>query len=332
MATIKDIAKKAGVSIATVSRVLNYDKTLSVGEDTKRRIFEVAGELDYKKHTKKNTTVDSITIVYWYTEQEELEDLYYMSIRLGIEERCRAQKINFKKYVYDDFIHNGVQENSKAIIAVGKFHPEQAEKLSKEAPHLIFVDSNPNEDQYDSVIANFYHATKKVIDYFLESGYSRIGFIGGKETYAQKYAPILDIRATTYKSYLQEKRIFDERWMYTGHFSVEDGYNLTKQLLHEHSLEQRPNALFLANDTMAVGSLRALQENNVRIPDEMCLISMNDVSIAKYLYPPLSSVRVHTELMGETAVDMVFERLNGNRVISKTVEIATELVIRESCR
>src|SRR3954462_8566690 len=88
MATIKDIAQIAGVSIATVSRVLNYDTTLSVSDETKKRIFEVAEELSYKKKQARKQESGKIALLQWYTEKEELEDLYYMSIRLGVENRC----------------------------------------------------------------------------------------------------------------------------------------------------------------------------------------------------------------------------------------------------
>src|SRR5699024_12293410 len=88
MATIKDIADKVNVSIATVSRVLNEDPALSVGTETKQRIFDAAELLDYKKHIHKKTKQRMrIAIVHWYTETEELNDLYYYSISLGVEKK-----------------------------------------------------------------------------------------------------------------------------------------------------------------------------------------------------------------------------------------------------
>ena len=94
LATIKDIAEQAGVSSSTVSRVLNYDDTLSVGDDTKKRIFEVAEALDYTKYQKKQSKKQGkLAIVQWYTEKEELDDLYYLSIRLGVEKR--AEEMNY---------------------------------------------------------------------------------------------------------------------------------------------------------------------------------------------------------------------------------------------
>ena len=96
MATLKDIAKLANVSSATVSRVLNKDKTLSVGEETRHRILTIAEELGYEKHkrsTNSNQERQKIAIVQWYSEQEELNDLYYYSIRIGLEKR--AQELGY---------------------------------------------------------------------------------------------------------------------------------------------------------------------------------------------------------------------------------------------
>lgn len=102
MATIKDIAQLAGVSPATVSRVLNYDEKLSVGMETKQKIFEVAEHLNYKKHHKNLASEkQTIKLIQWYDTQEELEDLYYLSIRLGIEKKAEEANIRLIKETWD---------------------------------------------------------------------------------------------------------------------------------------------------------------------------------------------------------------------------------------
>ena len=94
MATIKDIAKLANVSSATVSRILNEDATLSVMEETRIAVFEAAAALGYnKKERKKNKETMSIGLIHWYTLQQEMEDPYYASLRCGVEEYCQRQHI-----------------------------------------------------------------------------------------------------------------------------------------------------------------------------------------------------------------------------------------------
>ncbi|MEQ2525098.1 LacI family DNA-binding transcriptional regulator [Bacillaceae bacterium CLA-AA-H227] len=326
MATIKDIAEKAGVSIATVSRVLNYDSSLSVSDDTRKRIFEIAEELSYKKKSLKKTATTKIGIIHWYTEKEELNDLYYMSIRLGIEQRCEQQDVQVLNY-YNN-IEAMKSEDLQGIIAVGKFSHQQVEELTSITSHVVFVDSNPDEDRFDAIIIDFEKVTKNVLHHFVKNGHKRIGYLGGRETFKDQTATIEDMREKTYKAYMIDAGMYDERHLHIGSFSVDDGFSLMKKAIKELG-ESLPTAFFAANDLLAIGALRALHEEGIAVPERVSVIGVDDLSVSKYVFPPLSTVKVYTEVMGETAVDTLLERLSG-RKISKKIYIATDLVIRNS--
>jgi len=329
MATIKDIAERAGVSIATVSRVLNYDPALSVSDETKRRIFKIAEDLSYHKKSERRSASYRIAIVNWYTEDEELDDLYYMSIRLGVENRSEAHKLKIMKLSLDQL--NSVQnEEVHGIIAIGKFSPSQADKLRKITEKLVFVDCSPDDDHYDSVMSNLEKATTNVLDYFLQKGHTKIGYIGGRETYKDHTSEIADPREAAFQSYLIRKDLYDASCVYIGSFSVNSGYQLMKQAIQEHG-DKLPTAFFAGNDPIAIGSLRALQEADISVPDQVSIVGFNDISVSKYVSPPLSTVKVFTELMGETAVDLLLEQLTG-RQITKKVIISTQLEIRSSSK
>lgn len=327
MATIKDIAEKAGVSISTVSRVLNYDPTLSTSNDTKKKIFEIAEELSYDKHISKKKTNDRIAVIRWYTEEEELNDLYYLSIRLGIERKCKQFNYGVLTYTHEN-IEEIKSENIQNIIAVGKFSKSQVEKFANENCNIVFVDYCPNENIFDSVTTNFELVTKNVIDYFIGKGHKNIGYIGGTEFFKDKSDYVEDVRGKTFESYLKKLNLWDEKDVYIGNFSVDDGYNLMKKAINELG-EKLPTAFFVANDTMAIGTLRALAEANIKVPERVNIIGVNDISVAQYLNPPLSSVKVYTESMGETAVELLAERING-RCIAKKVSLSTKLIVRNS--
>jgi LacI family transcriptional regulator len=327
MATIKDIAERVGVSIATVSRVLNYDPTLSVSEETKRKVFEAAEELSYRKKTGRRPASYKIGVVNWYTEEEELDDLYYRSIRLGVENRCETLNIQTIKLSMKNLKSS---EEIQGIIAIGKFSILQALELKKQTEHIVFVDCSPDEDQFDSVVSNFTRATENVLQHFLDSGHTRIGYIGGRETYKDQTDVIEDPRRISFERFLTEKGLYDESVVYMGTFSVQDGYDLMKQAIREQR-EKLPTAFFLGNDSMAIGALRALHEEDIPVPDRVSIIGVNDISVSKYVYPPLSTVKVFTELMGETAVDLLLERLS-DRQIAKKVILSTQLEIRESSK
>ncbi|MBV7506148.1 LacI family DNA-binding transcriptional regulator [Bacillus sp. sid0103] len=327
MATIKDIAQIAGVSIATVSRVLNYDTTLSVSDETKKRIFEVAEELSYKKKPARKQESGKIALLQWYTEKEELEDLYYMSIRLGVENQCRQHGIQVDKYFQDNY-GDLKEDDIQGLIAIGKFSKKQVSDLVKITKNLVFVDTSPDEDRFDSIVIDFERATKKVIDHFIKKGHEKIGYIGGREVFKDKTSMIEDPRELTFKRYLAEKGLPNEVCMYVGSFSADDGHALMKKAINEHG-DQLPTAFFAGNDSLAVGALRALLEEGIAVPDRVNIIGVNDISISKYVFPSLSTVKVYTEIMGETAVDTLLERIAGRKT-AKKISIATELVIRNS--
>ncbi|MGG1399147.1 LacI family DNA-binding transcriptional regulator [Bacillus salipaludis] len=327
MATIKDIAQLAGVSIATVSRVLNYDTTLSVSDDTKKRIFEAAEELSYKKLPARKQETGKIALLQWYTEKEELEDLYYMSIRLGVENRCRHHGLQMSSYFRDN-IEDLKLDDLRGLIAIGKFSSKQVKELSSITKNIVFVDYSPDEEQFDSIVIDFEKATKKVLNHLIKKGHERIGYIGGREVFRDKTSPIEDPRESTFKHYLAEKGLLNEAYMYNGSFSVQDGHSLMKKAIDEHK-EQLPTAFFAGNDSIAVGALRALLEEGISVPDRVNIIGVNDISLAKYVFPALSTVKVYTELMGETAVDTLLEKIEG-RKIAKKIMIATKLILRNS--
>lgn len=330
MATLKDIANKAGVSSATVSRVLNYDETLSVGDETKKRIFEAAEKLNYTKYQRKKKRINSkLAIVQWYTEKEELNDLYYLSVRLAAEKRAEEKGYDFVR-VYQQ-TDEPFAEEVDGILAIGKFSPLQIQQLSSKTEALCFVDCDPAPASYDAVLVDFQAAVAQVIDRFLETGHSSIGFLSGEESYSDRTGKWIDPRQIFVEQYLKEKGVYHEEFVRTGAFSVEAGEKNMHALMDQLG-EQLPHAIFAANDALAIGALRALNERQIEVPGRVSLIGFNDISVAKYVSPPLSTVKVYTEEMGRTGIDLLIERLEEERTVAKKVFVQTKLIFRESTK
>lgn len=327
MATIRDIAEEAGVSISTVSRVLNYDETLSVSDNTKKKVFEIAEKLSYEKRPNRNSVTTKVALVHWYTREEELDDLYYMSIRLGIEKHCKHNNLGIVEFFQNNSDKLN-KENIQGIIAVGKFSKSEVNMFKGITKNIVFVDYSPDEDNFDAVVVNFENATKKVIDYFIKKGHENIGYIGGKESFKDDRNLIEDCRETTFRSYLTDKKMLKEENIYIGKFSVNDGYTLMKKAISEKG-DNLPTAIFVGSDSMALGCLKALGEAGVSVPERVNIIGVNDISISSYFSPSLSTVKVYTEIMGQTAVDLLMERFDG-RTVSKKIVISTKLKIRQS--
>jgi len=332
LATIRDIAKKAGVSPATVSRVLNYDHTLSVSEETKKRVFQTAEELNYTKKAKKKTIPlgrkPVIGITQWYSQAQEIADPYYLSIRAGIERACSLQQVETRTLFRDESTFSVTQlVNVDGIIAIGKYGPEEVEALSKVSPNIVFVDCAPDDKKFDAVIIDFRTAVTDVVSHLLELGHREIGYIGGREYVGEGQIPLMDLREQAYIETLKNNEILNQNWIKIGSFTVEDGYRLTKEMLGE---KKHPSALFVGSDAMAIGAMRAIYEAKLDIPKDVSVIGFDDIQAAEYLTPPLTTVRVHTEFMGRTALAMLMERLHDERLIPKKTIVPTELVIRNS--
>ena len=333
MATIKDIAKAADVSQSTVSRVLNYDSSLSVANKTRKRIFEIAEDLDYKTPKQRNNKIRlliKIGIIHWYSQVEELADPYYLSIRRGIEKECVKKEIEIITiYKHDSPQSIDKLRNLDGIIALGKFADEDIEKISLYSKNIVFVDYSPKEEIYDSIVIDFKKAALKALNYLYDRKHRRIGYIGGREYVGFDNKLIIDEREKAYLEFVKEKDIYDPEYVFFGKFDAEDGYDLMKKAIDKNVL---PTAFFIANDSLAIGAFKALYEANIHVPEEISIIAFNDIPTAKYLIPPLSTIKVYTEFMGENAVGLLLERIMENRTIPKKVIVPSVLKIRKSTK
>ncbi|MEH7112308.1 LacI family DNA-binding transcriptional regulator [Neobacillus niacini] len=325
MATIKDIANLANVSITTVSRVLNYDETLSVSPKTRKGVFEAAEELAYVITPKKKPKSKwRIGLYDSFSLEEELVDTYYLSIRVALEKKLKSKCIDFFRIEQE-----GNEENLRkidGIICLGTFKKRETENIKDFQKLCVFVDSNPDEYYFDSVVIDFNSATKNALNYLTQLGHENIGFIGGVETdmYGNRFK---DLRQDVFENYLKEKGIFKEELVKIGGYDPKDGYTNLREML---SADPKPTAVFVANDTIAVGCYKAAYELGIKIPDELSIVGFNDVATAQYMVPPLTTVKLYTEIMGETAVDLLLERLASKREVSKKITINTKLIVRES--
>lgn len=334
MATIKDIANKAGVSLATVSRVLNYDKTLSISDEKKKVILEIAEDFDYEtpRNRKKRLEKESqdrlkIGIVYFTSLHDEVEDPYYLSIRFGIEKRCESEGVDVvKAYKGEGGFNLDSFTGLDGLICVGRFAEQEVSMLSKLCKTVTFVDCSPEDDKYDAVVIDFEKAVKNALSHVLKKGYKSIGFIGGLEYYADHDTSLVEPREQTFIDYLSKENLYNEAYHYIGRFNPRSGYQLMKQALEA---DERPEVFFIASDSMAIGALRAVHETDLRIPEDVAIVSFNDIPTAKYTFPPLTTVKVYTEYMGELAVDLLLERING-RKISKKIIVQTEIILRKT--
>lgn len=328
MATIKDVAEMSGYSISTVSRVLNNDQNLSVTEETREKIYEVADKLNYRKKTVR-ALVKNIAFLYWLTDKEELEDVYFKTMRLEIEKLAKAFNVELTTYKISDGIEK-IPDSIEGFIAVGTFSNEELAFLRKKTTNGVFIDSTPDPNHFDSVRPDLAQMTKQAIDFLIMKGHQQIGLIGGTYHNPNTDMDEMDIRERTFRQYLDEKQRLKEAFIFCRRgFSVDNGYHLMKQAI-ETLGDDLPTAFFVAGDPIAVGCLQALNEEGIVIPNRVSIISINNISIAKYVSPPLTTFHIDIEELCNNAIKLLLERLVDKRKSVKTLYIGAELIIRKS--
>lgn len=335
LATIKDIADRAKVSPATVSRVLNGDKNISVREATRKKIYEAAEELEYvpmiQKYidrTQKNAQI-SLLVVSSYTEQVEIEDPYYLSIRYGIETECRKNMFDtIKLYREEGYINFNLLEDKRidGVIAIGSFYADEIDKLNAISENLVFVDTSPDESKYDAVLVNLRKAIATMVGHLLERGFTKIGYIGGRDI--DMGFESIDIRETEFIEQMKKLGLYNESYMILGNFSIDSAYEMTLKYISEK--KELPEAFVMANDSIAIGALRAFQQNKIKVPRDLSIISINDIPTAKFTYPPLTTIKIHSEYLGITAVRLVMDRIQNKRGFSMKIFVGMKLIERES--
>ncbi len=319
MATLKEIAQKAGVSLSTVSRVLNDDPSISVKEQTRQAIFEIAAQLQYKSvRSRKGHQPASyhFDVSFYYPAEAEINDPYYLAIRYGIEHQCSKLNVRLNRYYGAD--KQALSGDADGVIMVGA-HPERyCEKFRQSGRAVVCVDFKSTD--FDCVFTDLSEISRNIIDHFISQKYTRIGFIGGKDD-----EQLLDEREATCLDYGQKRGVVSPEDIYRGNFSSASGYLLTMQMLASGDY---PRALFAASDSIAIGVLRALHEHQIRIPEDVSVLSINDIPTAQFTFPQLSTYRIESELMGVQAVNMLLDQVRNERQIPISMLLPATLKLR----
>ena len=331
MVTLREIAKAVGVSSGTVSRVLNFDATLSVTAETRRAIIEKAESLNYEtprnRLRKAERKIGKIALVHFLSPDQELSDPYYVALRLGVERRCHSHGIESTKlYNTNALLNPSMVRNASGVIVVGAYDETGIEWLVRHCRHLVFADFSPASDEFDSVQNDFALATLKLLNALSAMDYRRIAFLGWEA--GRGRGAFAEVRCRTYVEWAKQRGQFDPDFCLTDRNTEESGYHLARKLM---SGTKRPDVIVTANDNVAVGAYRALHELGVKIGEDVAVASFNDISVAQFLHPPLSTVRLPAEEIGEAAVDLVLERLAGRKIVKRVI-LGSQIIWRGSTR
>jgi LacI family transcriptional regulator len=319
--TIKEVAAEAGVSTATISRVFNGKGP--VRESTSRRVMETAQALHYAPHG----VARSLSMRRTHTVGLLLPDLhgeFFSEVIRGIDGETRRSGY----HLLVSGFHSDQQEMAAVLRAMrGRvdglivMSPDrEAAVLCANLPAgLPVVLLNNLSGAARTIAIDNYGGAAAMVKHLLGIGHQRIAFIKGPEQNADAGERLRGYRDAIGTFALLEV---------DGDFSEEAGYRAAVHLLH---LQQRPSAIFAANDAMAIGALSALRDARVAVPDDIALCGFDDIPIARYVTPRHTTVNVAIAELGRRAFELLEKRLQGGEEDNQREILPTTLVIRESC-
>jgi len=329
MITIRDVAREAHVSVATVSRVFNGGGP--VREETSRRIRDIAARLRYVPHGGARSLITSRT----NTIGVLLPDLYgefFSEVIRGID--IAARRAGYHLIISNS--HHDKSEIESAMRAMrGRvdgviiMSPDiDAQALMANLPDahpVVLLNCAIRGAAFDSVNIDNTRGARAIVQHLISHGHQRIAIITGAPRNIDGHERLLGYRTALRAASIKR----DPRYEVRGSFTEDSGYEAARALLETRP---GPTAIFAANDSMAIGALSALREAGIAVPDDMAVAGFDDITIARYLNPPLTSVHVPIAELGERAMAKLITALRDkDRHVRRQDLLGTTLVIRSSC-
>ena len=325
MASIKDVAKLAGVSTATVSRTLSMPEKVS--ERTRMRVLRAVEDTGYRLNTAarqfRRQRTETILVVV-----PDIGNPFFSNIIQGIE--TEAQRQGYRVVLgesdssqRDTASYAGYmrQQHADGAILLSVDGAEEFATESQNMPVVMACEYLP-KSPFPTVRINNSQAAMDAVSYLIDLGHRRIAYINGPAD-----SPLCKDRLRGYKRAMKTAGLaIEPQWVAAGDYSPESGRLAAIELLQ---LKNPPTAIFTASDPMAIGALRAAAELGVSIPGKLSLIGFDDIRFAEYMSPSLTTVHQPREAIGHTAMQKLAKLLRGEAVAAQTI-LEHELIVRES--
>lgn len=335
--TLKDIAEKLGISVSTVSRVINGNSVKAANSKLQDKIWQTAKELNYVPNTaaqllkrSRETNRDSLrTIACVFARADtDQSDPFFSEISRALETELLRQGFIMKYSIYNKGLPQSVLEtflkNEKVdgVIILGRPDKKIINLVCKYNKYVVYVGLNKIDGDIDQVICDGYEAGMLALKHLEGIGIRKIFYLGETKSEA---------RYKAYKDFMRQRGFSREVDEYTieSSFRLQTAYDKMKIFLKKKIL---PEGLFCGNDLAALGAIKALTEENIKIPKNISVIGIDDIAMAGFSVPMLTTVSIPKEQLGKKAAKFIVDRiLNGND-INVIMMIPFKLIIRESTR
>lgn len=328
--TIKDVARKAGVGLGTVSRVLNNHP--SVSEDTRKKVLDAIKELDFNPNaiarSLKVKSTKSIGVMI-----PDISSAFYSDIVRGIEDIANKYKYNII-LLNTDLKREKEKESlimlkEKKVDGILFISNTISDKLKKEFRKvnipIVLVATKDENDEFYSVTIDNEKAAFTATEYLIKLGHKKIAMLAGKKDDPNAGIP----RINGYKRALMVNGIeIDDNLIFYGDYKFKSGYqNMLKVL----KLKDKPTGIFAASDTMAVGAASCAMQHGYSIPNNFSLIGFDGIELAEYFYPPISTIKQPRYEMGAHGMEKLFKVIQGEEA-EKGQVLDVQLIERKSCK
>lgn len=333
--TIKDVAQKAGVSIATVSLVINNHKRIS--SDTKKKVQKAIKDLNYYPSRSARDLVSKKTgnIGFILTDDHFLRtEPFYTRIFLGTEFEARdGEYYILLTTIKSDYSENDplprfiLDRSVDGVIVAGKIPEVLIDKLAKYNLPLIFVDYTSAKENFPVVLIDNIQGGITATNHLINYGHKNIAFIGGDINH-----PSINERLIGYKKALENAGINPNKKFISTTSPYPDrqnGYNSAKKIF---STQKDVTAVFACNDAMAIGVMHYLKDSGLSIPNDISIIGFDDVESDLMLDPPLTTIRVPKIELGAEALRLMINTLKYKNSNAKKILVPVELIIRKSTK
>ncbi len=328
MTTIKQVAAQAGTSSATVSHVINGTRFVSA--PVREQVQKAMLELGYRP----NGLARSLRSGHTHTLGLILPDSanpFFAEVGHAIESAafaigysvilCNTENDQNKERMYTDVLENK-QVDGIIFVGAGE-NRESISKIVQNGTPLVVVDRDMANLELDCVTTDNFQGGLLATQHLLANGHKLIGCITGPSN----LTPSAE-RVTGYRNALQGAGIsLDETLIIRGDFHAASGYTAGLKLLQHHP---RPTAIFVCNDMMAIGTLRAASQLGLKVPDDLAIVGFDDIELSSYTTPLLSTVSQPKQEIGQMTVNLIIERINNPSLPPRRNVLPTRLVIRES--
>jgi DNA-binding LacI/PurR family transcriptional regulator len=325
---IEEIARRANVSTATVSRTLNQSGV--VRPETARKVWRAAAELNYYPNSHARALVSGRSQLLGLIVSDITNPFFPELIRsfeaLATQHRYDLilTSTDYQTPRMTGCLRRMLERKVDGVaIMTSEMDAGLTKELSRRGVPLVFMDVGQVGARMSHVLIDYAHGVRQTVDHLTELGHKRIAFISGP----------LDLHSarTRRQAFLDGMRSHrlnpDRRLVREGTHTAEGGQRAMTALLR---LAKKPTAVVCSNDWTAIGALHAIDASGLKVPEDVSLAGFDDIPLVSYTTPPLTSVRMSAGDVGATAFDALFRLIGGERLEGDTYHIPTKLVIRES--